>query len=259
MPFWSNYMVKIFKSLLTLVPAAFVLYGFSGASVAQEEGGVAHRPPVFAEMFSSQACVFCPPADRVFGELMKREGVIGLSCHVNYFDVKEGSLARPFCTARQLNYTRFLKTGPLYTPQMILNGHIDVVGYELENVSHALRKAQEDDIQMIDVRPDDKGGFTASLKKIELKGNAVSLWMAVIDKPQSRTIAAGGNKGQEVTYYQVADVLIDLGEWDGAETTTHLTPQLSENHAGFVIAAQSTVSGRILAAGAYIVQGQRSE
>src|SRR5690606_6242302 len=97
--------------------------------------------PVIIELFSSQACAFCPRADRLLADLAQQVHVIALACHVDYFDVRSGALSQPFCSERQNWYMRALRGGPNYTPQMVVQGRYDAIGYDMPAVTHALRRA----------------------------------------------------------------------------------------------------------------------
>ena len=153
------------RATLNLTLMIALLMGMSVRAYAQNEMPVAAVPvtPVESEvaaagqeftvleLFSSQACVFCPKADELFAALITVPNIIGLSCHVDYFDVRVGSLSKPFCTARQSWYMQALGAGPNYTPQMIINGAHDVIGYKLDDVSLEIKKAQKNPPLRMDV------------------------------------------------------------------------------------------------------------
>lgn len=207
---------------------------------------------VVVELFSSQACTFCPAADTIMGDLIQQSHVIGLTCHVNYFDVKRGSLAKPFCTKRQSDYTNLIGSGPYYTPQMVINGHMDVVGYEVDNIAKALENGQSDMIQTINIQTKADGVFVYNLGEQDLSDQQVRLWISSLDKPHNVTIAEGGNRGQRVVYHNMMNDVKDLGAWNGSALERAISPELSEDHKGFVIIAQNIESGKIVAAGQYI-------
>lgn len=76
--------------------------------------------PVVIELFSSQACPACPPADAYLGSLIKSKGVIALSCHVDYFGRRGTELGKAFCTERQARYIKQIGRHSYYTPQMMI-------------------------------------------------------------------------------------------------------------------------------------------
>jgi hypothetical protein len=208
------------------------------------------QPPVVIELFSSQACTFCPPADKFLGQLIQQQGVIGLSCHVDYFDVKQGSMSKKFCTQRQTGYINKLKIPAHYTPQMVVNGHMDVVGYEADRVSAAILKARSEHIDRVVINRQADGKYAYSVPARDLAGQSVHTWLAVFDKPHSKTIQDGGNRGKRVTYYNVVSRLNDLGAWNGSSDMKYVEPFLTEDNAGFAVLVQNEATGAIIGAGA---------
>lgn len=92
--------------------------------------GAAARPPVVVELFTSQGCSSCPPADALLGELARRDDVLALSFHVTYWDRLgwPDTFGLAASTARQNDYARWMGQGRVYTPQMVIGGRLDVVG-----------------------------------------------------------------------------------------------------------------------------------
>src|SRR5216684_3342255 len=120
------------KSLLTL---ALVI--FAGAASAETR-------PVVVELFTSQGCSSCPPADALLGELAKRPGIIALGFHITYWDGAQwrDPFSRRESTERQIAYDRRLTGGQVYTPQMVIEGTEDVVGSDRRAVLAALDSAK---------------------------------------------------------------------------------------------------------------------
>ncbi|MEM6781828.1 MAG: DUF1223 domain-containing protein [Pseudomonadota bacterium] len=210
------------------------------------------QTPVVVELFSSQACAFCPKADEIMGDIAKMRDVIALNCHVDYFDVKEGALSKPFCTDRQTEYVGMFGGGTHYTPQMVVNGHMDVIGYQAEKISAALVKGRADRIDEIDITRRAEGVFEVSLKPQDLSGRQAKLWMATIDKPHRVTIASGANKGKNMVYANILNSLNEQGNWDGTEKRIAVSPQLTDSQTGFAVFAQDTQTGRMVAAGQFM-------
>lgn len=236
-----------FKLSLSVLAAALCL-AVPASSKAQE---TTQQPPVVIELFSSQACTFCPPADRFLGQLIQQQGVIGLSCHVDYFDVKKGSLSKNFCTKRQTNYINALKVPAHYTPQMVVNGRHEVIGYEADKISAAILKARAERMDRLQITPAPDGSYNFNLPAKDLQGQEVHVWLAIFDKPHNKTIQEGGNRGKNVTYYNVVSSLTDIGKWNGVAQTRKVNPFLKQKDAGFAILVQNHVTGKILGSGAF--------
>lgn len=205
------------------------------------------------ELFSSQACVFCPKADTLFAELVKSDNVIGMSCHVDFFDVRSGSLSRPFCTARQTWYMQALGAGPNYTPQLVINGAYEVVGYKIEDVKRALKKARENPpLDIIISKGVEENSYTLSWQApITTENEPALLWLMLIDKPHDLDIAEGRNKGQKMTYVNIVSDIEDRGAWNQQDHNKTIEVSLKPEHSGFTVIAQSRKDGSILAAGQY--------
>jgi hypothetical protein len=203
------------------------------------------KAPIVIELFSSQACVFCPKADRLFADLLKQDNVIGLACHIDYFDVREGALSRPFCTKRQNWYMEVLGAGPNYTPQMVVNGMHDVIGYKFDSVIKTLQRSSYSEIKPLTLTQTKAKGtwkLTLPLDKLPPKEN-LQLWLALYDEPHALNIAEGRNKGKKTVYYNIVSSLGSTTAEISKEV--FVTPPLKAGHAGFVVILQDMQSGQI--------------
>jgi hypothetical protein len=206
-------------------------------------------PPVVLELFTSQGCAFCPPADELMGQMIQQAGIIGLSCHVDYFTVHQNNLGKGFCTKRQGDYNRLIGTGPRYTPQLVVNGHMDMIGYETGKVSAAVLKARSEKVKPIAFTETSPNIYSYALPQIQTDGEPVALWMAVYDAPHSIAITEGNNLGKKVTYFNVVSQLKDMGLWSGAPEARVVEASFGPATGGFAIIAQNTRTGHIIAAG----------
>lgn len=203
-------------------------------------------------LYSSQACAFCPEAERFFAHLVEKTDVIGLSCHIDYFDVAEGALSNEFCTKRQKRQVGQIPGAFVYTPQMIINGRYDVLGNKYQRVADQLIAAARDNtVKSLDITSKEgkEGVYQFRLPQRDLP-DAGTLWLAVYDTPHNREIAEGVNKGKDIHYVHIVSVLEKLGTWDGSAkvVTADLAPR--DSHAGFIVLAEDA-QGRIRAAGEY--------
>src|SRR6059036_991639 len=96
-----------------------------------------NRPPVVVELFTSEGCSSCPPADAFLGELAQRPDIVALAFHVDYWDYIgwKDPYASPLTTQRQHDYAAALHLHMVYTPQMVVDGRADVVGSERSDVA----------------------------------------------------------------------------------------------------------------------------
>ena len=104
----------------------------------------ASQSPVVVELFTSQSCSSCPPADRNLGKLSENPNVIALGFHVTYWNHLhwEDTLSNEFSTKRQRSYAAAFRNGRVYTPQMVVNGEQEFVGSNGSKVNAALKKAK---------------------------------------------------------------------------------------------------------------------
>ena len=100
--------------------------------------------PAVVELFTSQGCSSCPPADQLLAELAQRSDIIALGFHIDYWDGLgwKDPLSTSEGTARQQTYARLLGSGQVYTPQLIVEGTREMVGSRREEVLAALRGAR---------------------------------------------------------------------------------------------------------------------
>lgn len=204
---------------------------------------------VVVELFSSQACMFCPKADSYLETLSEKSNVIALACHVDYYDIKEGSLAQSFCTQRQSQYSRTLRSGPKFTPQMVFNGHIDAIGHKQEQVDEALHKAAIKGVENIKIEALQNGKYRMNMP--EVNTGQYALWVASVEKPLQRKISQGKNRGQDITYKNILSSFESPMMWDGTPQTLDMTAGLSETQSALVVFAQNQMNGRIVAAGRF--------
>lgn len=206
-------------------------------------------PPVVLELFTSQGCAFCPPADKLMAQMAEQPGVIGLSCHVDYFNVRKNSLGKAFCTKRQNDYNRLIGTGPRYTPQLVINGHMDMIGYEGGKISLGILKARGEKMAAIPLQLIAEGAYSYTLPALTLNNAPVRLLMAVYDRPKTVTMTEGGNFGKSISYVNVVSRISDLGTWDGKAVMQSIDPMFGPDNGGMAIIAQNVQTGKIVAAG----------
>lgn len=201
-------------------------------------------------LYSSQACAFCPAADRFFARLIAQTDIIGLACHVDYFDVSTGALSEAFCSKRQQRQVAHISGAFVYTPQMIINGRYDVLGHKHQHVSDQLIAAvNKDTVIRLDItkNQNNKGMYRFTLPQRDMTGEG-SLWLAVYNEPHRLEIAGGANKGRNMQYVHIVSVLKKLGRWDGSAKVVKADLAPRDTHAGFVVLAEDA-KGRIQAAG----------
>ena len=179
------------------------------------------EPRAVVELFTSQGCSSCPPADKIIGEFAKDPSVIALSMPVDYWDYLgwKDTLADKRFSARQKAYSQMRGDRNLYTPQVIVNGSAQVIGSDRAAIEGAIKNTGgADGVMSVPVTMSLSGkqlnvSVAASTEPSATHGE---VWICAISKSIPIMIGRGENRGQEVTYYNVVRNLLKVGDWDGS-------------------------------------------
>ena len=213
----------------------------------------AHADPrAVVELFTSQGCSSCPPADKIIGELAKDPSIIALSMPIDYWDYLgwKDTLADSRFSARQKAYSRMRGDREVYTPQAVINGSVHVIGSDRSSIENAIGTTRKsDEVMSIPVT------MTQAGKQITVSVAAASkipaamhgeVWICSISKAVPISIARGENHGKEITYHNVVRNLVKLGDWNG-------------NPGSWTVPLDSVAHDGIDAAVAYVQDGSRDE
>lgn len=225
----------------------------AGAAVACiAPGAVAGLPrPVVVELFTSQGCSSCPPADAFFEELRSAPNVIALSYHVDYWDYLgwKDTLGSPEYSQRQYDYARSRGDMDVYTPQMIVEGRNHFVGSNRNVVLEAIRRAQAEP-KGVPVTLTGKGGELAIEIGSAPSANESMVWLMPVVPRISVKILKGEIAGKEIAYYNIVRGLVPAGMWSGEAKTLTLPKDgvLRSGATGCVALLQQGKAGSILGA-----------
>jgi hypothetical protein len=206
--------------------------------------------PVLVELFTSQGCSSCPPAEAYLGELATRDDLVVLSMHVNYWDYI--GWADPFAsddtTNRQRAYGLRIGQGRVYTPQMVMNGVFDAVGSRRGLVNQAIAKARNSNAPHITVglALDSGGDLLVTLPTSHYTGDA-TVWLARYDGEHLTEVQRGENRGRTLRNVNVVRELRQVGVWSGEPLDIRLpaealTTSDGKGNDGCVIIVQETIS-----------------
>jgi len=182
----------------------------------------AHADPrAVVELFTSQGCSSCPPADKIIGELAKDPSIIALSLPIDYWDYLgwKDTLADARFSARQKAYSQMRGDREVYTPQVVVNGSAHVVGSDRDGIESAIGATRKlDRVMSVPVT------MTLAGKQITVSvaasNNAPAahgeVWIGSISKAIPISIGRGENRGREVTYHNVVRNLLKVGDWNGS-------------------------------------------
>lgn len=204
--------------------------------------------PVLAELFTSEGCSSCPPADRLLEMLDRRQPVAGarvivLSEHVDYWNQLgwRDPFSSPVFSRRQEQYARVLGS-EVATPQIVVDGRVAVLGNDAAAVQKAI--AQEAKRVKAPVRIEVVDGVARITVPALAKGRA-DVWVAVADEADESSVARGENAGRKLTHVAVVRKLAKAGHVDRSESF-----ETTVKAAGRVIVFLTDGGGQVLGVGA---------
>jgi hypothetical protein len=220
------------------------------------------QPPLAAEdrvtvveLFTSQGCSSCPPADAFLGELSKRPDVLALSEHVDYWDYLgwKDPFASRENTERQRSYARRFGMSYVYTPQVVVQGLGQVAGTDRDGAMQLIGRAGDLPAIPVDVARTGAESFVR-LGPTTLPA-VVDVWLVRFEPRQTTKVDRGENGGRQIENYNVVRGFTRVATWNGEPT---LLPVLAAPHGAgetWAIFLQQSDGGRILGAARFEVPG----
>ena len=166
-----------------------------------------------------------PPADALAGELTRRDDVVVLSFHVNYWDYIgwQDPFASEATTQRQYDYSSAMRERNVYTPQMVIGGRMHVVGSDVGSVLRAIRQVGEANPRAPQIAIARVGErFRVSLGSARYDGTADVL-LVRYDARHETPVSRGENRGRTMTNFNVVRDFQKIGTWSGEEAQIMLT------------------------------------
>lgn len=201
--------------------------------------------PVVIELFTSQGCSSCPPADRLIEKYADMPGVLPLSYHVDYWDRLgwKDPFSLPESTGRQHLYSRFLGSG-LYTPQAVIQGTQDVVGSNAIALRLAVKKAgeQQNWIPVTLQLSDNELHITLP----ETQGIHANLYLIGYQKHATTSVPRGENAGRTLSHRNSVTSISRIRAWQGNEQ--NLVQAIPPGD-GVAVLVQSSDTGEVIGAG----------
>ena len=232
-----------------LAAAALLAAAIHSPARAQESS------PIVVELYTSEGCSSCPPADAFLFDLRQRPGVIALAFHVDYWDYLgwKDRFARHDFTTRQRAYARSLGSPMVYTPQIVVDGASHVVGSNRAAVDAAIEEARAAD-HLLDIglawAPDNS--LLISIPAADYDGKA-TIWFVRYAQGDETEVGAGENAGRLLKHANIVEEIAAIGMWDGRAMVINLPWEAvarnrQDDAFGCVILIQPEGLGPILAA-----------
>lgn len=202
------------------------------------------QPTAVLELFTSQGCSSCPPADELLSEYDDRQDIIALAYHVDYWDYIgwQDTFASAANSNFQRAYAKAQNKNRIYTPQLMINGDTDVVGSRRGDVDAAVVSANLN--LPVDLE------FSNGMLKIDIGGNQslgeAKVWLVTYRSTAEVAIERGENRGKNLNYYQIVTDRQVLGMWEpqaGAHIKLPIDDMLGDTSDGIAVIVQSDLDG----------------
>jgi len=203
--------------------SAPLVAGLLIASCALARAG---EPHAFIELFTSQGCSSCPAADKLLGELAADNSVVAVSVPIDYWDYLgwKDTLASPAHSARQRAYAHVRGDREVYTPQIVVNGAVHVLGSDRDAIEHAITQTERNGAIMsvpvlLSVA---EHNLTVRVGPAGDERAAAEVWLCPLETAVPVVIGRGENGGQTVTYHNVVRRWLKLSDWPSAASTWNI-------------------------------------
>jgi hypothetical protein len=219
-----------------------------GCLALMSSPATADTRPVVVELFTSQSCSSCPPADALLGELARRGDVVALGFHISYWDGPgwKDPFSSQSSTDRQRAYARLFGLAQVYTPQMIVDGAREMVGSDRKEVLAAVRDARPETIAPVTFAADRR---SVAIGAGDGRGNVLLVRFA-----QKRTtrVAGGENARRTLQDANGVEMLASLGSWNGSPLASAIEPPADGEGVAVLVQAPD---GRMLGAATLLGSG----
>lgn len=249
--------------------------GVRAAERVQTSGGARQmaKVPVLVELFTSEGCSSCPPADALLGRLdreqpLRNAQIIVLSEHVDYWNKGgwEDRFSSPALTERQQAYGFFFKLSDVYTPQMVVNGAVQMNGTDGKAIAAALEKAADSHpipLQITSVQVREKEVTFALRSGMPSTPGDANVYAALVDPEDTTTVGGGENHGRTLQHTGVVRVLQRVGNSSHTQSLGEKPFVVKANVPGrsaldgmrLVVFVQTKQIGPVLGADACLITG----
>jgi len=183
----------------------------------------AGEPRAVIELFTSQGCSSCPPADKLMGELSRDPSLVTMSLPVDYWDYLgwKDTLAQHGHSNRERAYADARGDREVYTPQVVVNGIVHVLGSDKAAIEQAIAQTRNSAAPLtlpVTLAVAD-GKVSVNVPAASDTHDSAEVWLCPITGKAQVAIGRGENRGHTLAYYNVVRRWVKLGDWNGKAQT----------------------------------------
>ncbi|MEM8869989.1 MAG: DUF1223 domain-containing protein [Pseudomonadota bacterium] len=240
-------MLHSFRVIATVFGLALLAAATAGTSARAQER------TVLVELFTSQGCSSCPPADSLLGKLAERSDVIALAYHVDYWDYLgwKDTFALPENTTRQRGYAQQANRDYLgrtfrgsFTPEVVVQGTDSLIGSDALTIQQRITAHSKSSAPVtVDLARTDTG-LSVRLEPNGKGGPSANVMVAPFTPEARVEVGRGENAGRALIYYHVVSRLLNAGTWNGTEAKEYVVQGVD---GPVVVFLQRGTNGRVLA------------
>ena len=222
------------------------------------------RTPVVVELFTSEGCSSCPPADRTLARLERNSPepgveVIALAEHVDYWNQLgwQDRFSSPLFSARQQDYGRAMRLENVYTPQMVVNGHAEFVGSDFSRAAQEIHRAAQDPRAKVEMSMLSSETVRFRVDTLPPGIQQADMLLAITESGLITNVQAGENGGQQLRHPSTVRSLLKLGRLDAkkagaysADAKLVLRPEWRRENLRLVLFVQDSATRGIVGAAA---------
>ena len=223
----------LFYSLVTVLLVSVILLTqlWARNSEGTLKADSAGRTPVLVELFTSEGCSDCPPADALLARLDRSQPIEGaelivLSEHVDYWNGIgwKDPYSSPQYSQRQNAYAELFRLGSVYTPQMVVDGQYEFVGSDQRRANEAIKNATQTEkvkVNLTSAHLESDSAIAVHVEAVRLPpsltGDSANVWLAVADEQDESHVSGGENGGRTLTHVAVVRTLEMIGKVDRSD------------------------------------------
>ncbi|MCP5368675.1 MAG: DUF1223 domain-containing protein [Hyphomicrobiales bacterium] len=219
------------RTTINLLAAALLLFPLF--SIPSSQAAASDPSPtqagrsglIVVELFTSQGCSSCPPADAYLRELAEVDGILPLSMHVDYWDYIgwKDPFAMPAVKNRQRDYAVHFGLRYVYTPQAVVHGTVQATGSDRRAIGRAIDALRGAEQLAVTLSHGADGGLSVALPGGAAPDKGARVMLVVFDNQHETAIKRGENRGRTLKYRNVVRAFRSLGAWDGQAETLQVS------------------------------------